>query len=113
MREENWELIVDSMANVVHGRRGTAREVGKRAPYRFAGKTGTAQVYTIKQDAEYDKETVPEELRDHALFISFAPLVEPRIAVSVVVEHGGSGSTVAAPIARRVMDRQLLGRVVP
>jgi penicillin-binding protein 2 len=112
VREENWELIVDSMANVVHGRRGTARKVGNGAPYSFAGKTGTAQVYTIKQDAEYDKDNVPEELRDHALFVSFAPLEEPRVAVAVVVEHGGSGSSVAAPIARRVMDRQLLGRVV-
>ena len=65
--------------------------------------------FTVKQDEEYDEETIDEKLRDHALFIAFAPVQEPRIAVAVIVEHGGHGGAVAAPIARRIMDRYLLG----
>jgi penicillin-binding protein 2 len=69
----------------------------------MAGKSGTAQVFSIAQEEEYDDEVV-ERLRDHALFISFAPIVKPAIAVAVVVENGSSGSRVAAPIAREIMD---------
>ena len=64
----------------------------------------------MKQDEEYDEETVDEKLRDHALFVAFAPVEEPQIAVAVIVENGGHGGSVAAPIARRVMDRYLLGK---
>jgi penicillin-binding protein 2 len=76
--------------------------------YTAAGKTGTAQVFEIAQDEEYDEETVAEKLRDHALFISYAPADSPQIAVAVIVENGGHGSSVAAPIARRIMDAYLL-----
>jgi cell division protein FtsI/penicillin-binding protein 2 len=72
--------------------------------YTIAGKTGTAQVFGIKQDEEYDEETVSKKLRDHALFISFAPVIQPEIAVAVIVENGGHGGSTAAPIARKVMD---------
>ena len=74
----------------------------------MAGKTGTAQVFGIKQDEEYDKETVAARLRDHSLFIAFAPTDKPRIAVSVIVENGGHGTTVAAPIARKLIDEYLI-----
>ena len=74
----------------------------------MAGKTGTAQVFEVAQDEEYDEETVIEKLRDHALFVSYAPADEPQIAVAVIVENGGHGSSVAAPIARRIMDAYLL-----
>ena len=75
----------------------------------MAGKSGTAQVVGIAQDAKYDADSLSERHRDHALFIAFAPLEEPTIAVAVVVENGGGGSSVAAPIARKVMDTYLLG----
>jgi penicillin-binding protein 2 len=73
----------------------------------MAGKSGTAQVISIAQDEEYDEEELLERQRDHALFIAFAPLDDPRIAVAVVVENGSSGSGVAAPIAKAIMDAHL------
>jgi penicillin-binding protein 2 len=103
-----WDRIVEDMVEVVHGERGTARRIGLDAPYRIAGKTGTAQVFTIAQGEEYDAEEVDERLRHHALFIAFAPAESPRIAVAVVVENGGSGSGTAAPVARQVLDNYLL-----
>jgi penicillin-binding protein 2 len=96
------------MINVVHGLRGTAYRISQGMQYKTAGKTGTAQVFEVAQDDEYDEETVAEKLRDHALFVSYAPADEPRIAVAVIVENGGHGSSVAAPIARRIMDAYLL-----
>ena len=109
-RETNWQHVHDAMVNVVHGLRGTAKGISRGMEYRTAGKTGTAQVFEIAQDEEYDEETVAEKLRDHALFISYAPADNPRIAVAVIVENGGHGSTVAAPIARKIMDAYLLER---
>lgn len=102
-----WESVVQAMHDVMQGPAGTARAVGRGAPYTMAGKSGTAQVFTVAQDEEYDAETVEERLRDHALFIAFAPLEDPQIAVAVVIENGASGSRVAAPIARAVMDQHL------
>jgi penicillin-binding protein 2 len=102
--EANWQTIINAMADVVHGPRGTARRIGVGATYRIAGKTGTAQVFGIAQDEEYDAEKLDKKLLDHALFIAFAPVDNPRIAVAVLVENGGSGSRTAAPIARKVMD---------
>jgi len=101
---DNWQLIVDAMTDVIHGKKGTARRIGVGAPVRMAGKTGTAQVFGIAQDEEYDAEKVDKKLRDHALFIAFAPVENPRISVAVLVENGGSGSRAAAPIARKVLD---------
>jgi penicillin-binding protein 2 len=106
---ENWDTLIDAMANVVEGPRGTARRI-RNDHYRIAGKTGTAQVFSVKQDEKYDEDKIDPKMRDHALFIAFAPVESPRIAVAVVVENGGHGGSVAAPIARRVMDRYLLGR---
>jgi len=88
--------------------RGTARGISRSVTYRMAGKTGTAQVFGLAQDEEYDEEKVAKKLRDHAVFVSFAPVDDPRIAIAVLVENGGGGSAVAAPIARKVMDRFLL-----
>ncbi len=102
-----WENIVDAMRDVLLGESGTARAAGAGAPYAMAGKSGTAQVFSVAQEEEYEEEEVAERLRDHALFIAFAPLAEPQIAVAVVVENGSSGSRVAAPIARRMMDQYL------
>ena len=80
---------------------------GRDAPYQMAGKSGTAQVFSVAQEDEYNEDEVDERLRDHALFVSFAPLENPRIAVAVVIENGSSGSRVAAPIARAIMDEYL------
>jgi penicillin-binding protein 2 len=111
IKELNWKHIQDSMINVVHGLRGTAYRISWGMEYKTAGKTGTSQVFGIAQDDEYDEETVAKNLRDHALFISYAPVENPRIAVAVIVENGGHGSSTAAPIARRVMDAYLLGQL--
>jgi penicillin-binding protein 2 len=102
--DANWESVVDAMESVVHGRRGTARKIATDVTYRIAGKTGTAQVFSIGQDEEYDAEGIAKKLRDHGLFIAFAPVKRPRIVVSVLVENGGGGSSSAAPRARMVMD---------
>jgi penicillin-binding protein 2 len=102
-----WENVLVAMHDVMQSERGTARAIGLGAPYQMAGKSGTAQVFSVAQDAEYDEEEIDERLRDHALFIAFAPFEEPQIAVSVIVENGSSGSRVAAPIARAVMDEYL------
>jgi len=106
--DRHWDFIFDTMEEVVHGVRGTAKIINKNLPYRIAGKTGTAQVIGIKQDEEYDAELVALRNRDHALFIAFAPIDDPKIAVAVVVENGEHGSSTAAPIARKVMDGYLI-----
>ena len=90
---------------------GTAVQAFAGAPYRVAGKTGTSQVIAMKQDEKYDASKVAERHRDHAWFIAFAPADQPRIALAVLVENGGHGSSTAAPIARKVMDYFLLGKV--
>lgn len=100
---QNWEAVIDSMVEVIHGARGTARHVGEKMPFKVAGKTGTAQVFGIAQDAKYDAETIARKLHDHALFIAFAPADKPEFVVAIVVENGGSGSKVAAPIARKLI----------
>ena len=98
------------MNAVLQGPQGTAPPaVGTGAPYRMAGKSGTAQVVTIAQDQTYDEAELEERQRDHAWFVAFAPLDNPRIAVAVIVENGESGSRVAAPVAKAVMDRYLEG----
>jgi len=102
--EQYWQRIIDAMVAVVHGPRGTARKVGHGLDFQIAGKTGTAQVVGIKQDAVYDAESLAERHRDHALFLAFAPADQPEIAVSVIVENGGGGSSTAAPLAREVIN---------
>jgi penicillin-binding protein 2 len=103
-QESYWNAAIAGMRAVVHNRRGTAYTVGEDSPYRFAGKTGTAQVITIKQTETYNADKLAKKFHDHALFVAFAPLKQPRIAISVIVENGGSGSKTAAPIAKKIMD---------
>jgi penicillin-binding protein 2 len=105
--DTNWDTVIGAMNSVMQGPRGTARAVGTGAPYSMAGKSGTAQVFSVGQDEEYEEEEIEERLKDHALFIAFAPVDNPQIAVAVIVENGSSGSGVAAPIARAIMDRYL------
>ncbi len=108
----HWDRIVEAMEDSVHEPNGTAYAMGKDAGYRIAGKTGTAQVFSLKKDGEYREyveEEIDEKLRDHALFIAFAPADKPKIAIAVVVENGGGGGTAAAPVAKAVLDHYLLG----
>jgi len=109
VQSQHWDTIIAAMVNVVHGKRGTARRIGKKSPYKIGGKTGTAQVFTVKQDKKYNAKKIAKKLHDHALFISFAPAYQPRIAVAVIVENGGHGGSVAAPIAAKVMKHYLGG----
>lgn len=99
-----WDDIKEAMVEVVHGVHGTARYYVGVTEYRFAGKTGTAQVFSLPRDGSLNEEEIPEELKDHALFIAFAPADNPTIAVSIIVENGGSGAKTGAPIARRLFD---------
>ena len=104
-----WDYIIKAMEEVMHGSHGTARNSAKGAPYRMAGKTGTAQVIGIKQGEKYDADAIAAKYRDHGLFIGFAPVSNPQIALAVVVENGGGGSSAAAPVARILFDAYLLG----
>ncbi|HYM42170.1 MAG TPA: penicillin-binding protein 2 [Steroidobacteraceae bacterium] len=106
----DWNVVIDAMVGTTHCARycGTAWVAFKGAAYQAAGKTGTAQVYTVAQNARYNASTVPERLRDHAWFIAFAPAEAPRIAVAVLVENAGFGASNAAPVARKLMDAYLL-----
>ncbi|GIT14760.1 MAG: hypothetical protein CM1200mP36_05160 [Gammaproteobacteria bacterium] len=105
----HWERIGGAMIGVTEELQGTSRIAMRGAPYTVAGKTGTAQVFSIGQDEEYDAEEIDERLRDHALFIAYAPAENPTIAVAVVVENGGGGSAGAAPVARKILDAYLVG----
>ncbi len=112
---DDWERMVDAMEAVVHrgnkGFRGNGTAwayIGRDIGYRMAGKSGTAQVVEIKQGEEYDEEELDEFNRKHAWFIAFAPADDPLIALSVLVENGGGGSSVAAPVAKQVLDAYLL-----
>ena len=106
VRPADWEKVIEAMANVIEGRRGTARHIRNEA-YRIAGKTGTSQVFSLGQTERYRADEIEERLRDHALFVAFAPIAEPRIAVAVIVENGGGGGSVAAPVAAQVVDAYL------
>ncbi|WDY58596.1 penicillin-binding protein 2 [Pseudomonas sp. PSKL.D1] len=112
----DWAKVTHGMEQVMHNARGTARKAALGAQYRIAGKSGTAQVVAIKQGEKYDRNKLQERHRDHALFVAFAPADDPKIVVSVMVENGESGSGVAAPVVRQIMDAWLLdesGRLKP
>ncbi|MDA8363487.1 MAG: penicillin-binding protein 2 [Gammaproteobacteria bacterium] len=100
--------IVHDMADVVSSPKGTGYFMGRNAPYQIAGKSGTAQVKDMPSNGAYNPKEIAKNLRDNAVFIAFAPVPDPRIAVAVIVEHGGFGGEVAGPIARKVMDAYLL-----
>ena len=108
---EHVRAVQEGMEMTVNGPRGTARAIGVGAPYRIAGKTGTAQRSSRKGNNSHDPHSLPYNLRHTALFVGYAPADAPKIAVAVVVEHGGFGSTSAAPIARKVFDAWLLGKM--
>jgi penicillin-binding protein 2 len=108
LKEENIQFIKRAMAGVNTG--GTGARAFAGAQYTSGGKTGTAQVIAIKANEKYIEKNVLERHRDHSLFIAFAPLENPKIALAVIVENGGFGAAAAAPIARAVLDYYLLGK---
>ncbi|MBC7803926.1 MAG: penicillin-binding protein 2 [Candidatus Parcubacteria bacterium] len=109
IKPENIEFVKRAMAGV--NKEGTGARSFASAQYTSGGKTGTAQVVGMKQGEKYDEKKVAERHRDHSLFVVFAPLESPRIALMVIVENGGFGARAAAPIARTVLDYHLLGKV--
>jgi penicillin-binding protein 2 len=109
LRKEWVEFVKRAMAGV--NTEGTGQRAFARAGYTSGGKTGTAQVIAIKQNEKYDEAKVAERHRDHSLFIAFAPLDNPIIAMLCIVENGGFGARAAAPIARTVLDYYLLGKL--
>jgi penicillin-binding protein 2 len=108
LKAKNLELVKHAMVGV--NKEGTGARAFAGAAYVSAGKTGTAQVVALKQGEKYSEATVAEHLRDHALFIAFAPAEKPQIALAVLVENAGFGARAAAPVARQVLDFYLLGK---
>jgi len=109
LKPEHLELVKAAMVEV--NKVGTGRIAFAGAEYVAAGKTGTAQVIGIKQGEKYDARKIDERFRDHSLFMAFAPADKPRLALAVIVENGGFGAQAAAPIARKVFDYHLLGKL--
>ncbi len=107
---KNLEIVKLGMVDVTLPG-GTAASVGANAGYSIAAKTGTAQVIGIKQNEKYNEKAINERHRDHALFVAYAPAEAPTIALAVIVENGGHGGSAAGPIARKVMDYYLLGKL--
>ena len=101
---QNWEDVIEGMRQTIYAPKGTARRLNKGLTYTLAGKTGTAQVFGLDAEEQYIAEKLDERLRDHALFTGFAPVDNPQIAIAVIVENAGSGSSKAAPLAREVLD---------
>ena len=105
---DHWKTVIHAMQEVIESPHGTAHRISYKLPYTIAGKTGTAQVFGMKEDEEYKEEEISKKLRDHALFVAFAPVEDPRIAVAIIVENGGHGGSTSAPIVRKVLDQYLL-----
>jgi penicillin-binding protein 2 len=108
-KKDHVEFVKRAMAGV--NKEGTGARAFAGAQYTSGGKTGTAQVIAIKQNEKYDESKVAERHRDHSLFVAFAPIESPKIALAVIVENGGFGARAAAPIARTVLDYFLLGKL--
>ena len=100
----NWEIIIEGMKQTIYGKLGTGRRLNFDLYYTLAGKTGTSQVFGLDPEEEYVAENYEEKLRDHALFTAFAPIEDPEVAIAIIVENAGSGSSKAAPIAKSLLD---------
>ena len=108
--DKSLDLVVEAMAEV--NKSGTGARVFAGAPYSVAGKTGTAQVVSIGQNEKYNAARMAERHRDHSLYMAFAPVEKPQVALALIVENGGFGAAAAAPIARLVFDHLLLKKGV-
>lgn len=103
-KEQYWQDVINPMINVMHAANGTGKRGGALANTKMAGKTGTSQVVAFAKDAKYNADLLPEEHRDHALFVGFAPVEQPQLAIAVMVENGGSGGATASPLAGLLVD---------
>jgi penicillin-binding protein 2 len=112
IKQVHWDYVHQALRDVVHSSRGTAKGINKGLDYKIAGKTGTAQVISIKAEEEYDSSKIDKSQWDHALFVAFAPAENPKIAIGLIVENGEHGSSAAAPIARLVMDAYMKSKAV-
>jgi penicillin-binding protein 2 len=108
LKQDNIDVIKNAMAGVP--REGTSRPAFLNAGYASAGKTGTAQVVALKKNEKYDARKIAERQRDHSLYVAFAPVDKPTIALAIIVENGGFGAAAAAPIVRKALDYYLLGK---
>ncbi|EGR2043307.1 penicillin-binding protein 2 [Vibrio parahaemolyticus] len=107
--EKYWDIAKEGMRRVNHGTRGTARRSFYNMSYQTAGKSGTAQVFGLGENEEYNADEIAEHLRDHALFTGFAPFDNPKVIVTLVLENAGGGSSNGGPMARKIFDRVVLG----
>lgn len=108
LRKQDWDVVIQGMVDVTV--KGTARQTFRKSPYKVAGKTGTAQVVTVAQDSTYDKDKLKRQYHDHALFIAFAPVDNPTIAVAALVENAGFGAQAAAPVVKKMLDYWITGK---
>ncbi|XWY18815.1 penicillin-binding protein 2 [Bisgaard Taxon 45] len=106
-----WDAAKRGMYNVVNAPNGTGRKAFVGSSYRVAGKSGTAQVFSLKENQTYDASGLKKELHDHAWFTAYAPYDDPKMVVSIILENAGGGSSVAAPIVRQIMDYYLTQRL--
>ena len=104
----NWDLIEHAMKQTVYGKLGTAKRLNNKLKYTLAGKTGTAQVFGLDPEEKYIADNIDEKLRDHALFTGYAPIENPQVAIAIIVENAGSGSSKAAPLARALLDEYFI-----
>lgn len=107
--DKYWNMAIEGMHLVNHGKRGTARRAFQGLQYKSAGKSGTAQVFGLAEGQEYNADELAEHLRDHALFTGFAPVDDPKVIVTIVLENAGGGSSNGAPVVRQIFDRVILG----
>ncbi|EHE7897248.1 penicillin-binding protein 2 [Vibrio parahaemolyticus] len=107
--EKYWDIAKEGMRRVNHGTRGTARRSFYNMSYQTAGKSGTAQVFGLGENEEYNADEIAEHLRDHALFTGFAPFDDPKVIVTLVLENAGGGSSNGGPMARKIFDRVVIG----
>ena len=108
VKDRFWDIAVEGMRLVNHGTRGTARRAFRNTPYTSAGKSGTAQVFGLAEDQKYNAEEIAEHLRDHALFTGFAPIEDPKLIVTIVLENAGSGSSKGGSVVRKIFDHVLV-----
>lgn len=99
-----WQVVHQALIDVMVGKRGTARKIDVKLPFKIAGKTGTAQVFSFKENKRIKKEDLAKELRDNSVFITYAPADNPVIALAVILENAGGGSEVAAPTAVKMLE---------
>ncbi|PCS21401.1 penicillin-binding protein 2 [Candidatus Enterovibrio escicola] len=110
VRDKYWMTALEGMKRVNHGKRGTSRRAFTTSSYLTGGKSGTAQVFSLGENEEYNADEISEHLRDHALYTGFAPYENPQIIVSIVLENAGGGSSQGAPIARLIFDHLLIDK---